>query len=450
MLFVFRPEHMLGLAKGTLKVVSSKGVPLSIVRDAATGRIVGHAVACVSQPLVAAVDLVIGGAKMLQTHVEFQETNRIINEGFQETNSMINAGFQETYKRLDFVQSGLQSLQNSVGVLQATTALIGLGTVTGVVLSAVNLHHTLKLRQDVKQLRLEVKDGFIDMKQALTGQGAEIIKRIDQVAQDVKFEMHRLALIKAYGRFREATKLIKTGLLIEDLSTRNITLGNAQILLANALADYNEPHLLEATCAAGHLRRVECAWAIEQTMALTFQLQNAPAAVSDRLSHLQDKIRQDSLTVIDRCESEEELDFLFPELTRIHSHDLAVLESWQHHVDWIQTLSPDERKMLASSDIPAADSSNINEELAVVAQPEEQVLYESLKEKSHYLSLRDQLKFMIKPDLRRGHESYISQEAPASGLKALAPSNWQAVPDLTVANLYWYFKDKEAQARKSG
>jgi hypothetical protein len=158
-----------------------------------------------------------------------------------------------------------------------------------------------------------------------------------------------------------------------------LSLFGCLLLLANALADYNEPHLLEATCAAGHLRRVECAWAIEQTMALTFQLQNAPAAVSDRLSHLQDKIRQDSLTVIERCESDEELDFLFPELTRIHGHDLPVL-----------------------------------------------------------------IKFMVKPDLRRTHESYISQQATATGYKALAPSNWEAIPDLTVANLYWYFKEAKA------
>ena len=217
----------------------------------------------------------------------------------------------------------------------------------------------------------------------------------------------------------------------------------SRFAIANALADYNEPHLLEATCAAGHLRRVECAWAIEQTMAVTFQLQNAPAAVSDRLSHLQDKIRQDSLTVVERCESQEELDFLFPELARIHSLDLPVIESWQNQVDWIQTLSPDEQQLLASSDIPTVASSDGNEESAIVAEPEEQLLYENLKPKSHYLSLRDQLKFMIKADLRREHESYISQQAPASGLKALAPSNWQAIPDLTVANLYWYFKGKQ-------
>jgi len=429
MLFVFRPEHMLGLANGTLKILhSSTGVPLGMVVNANTGRFVSHAVGIVSQPLVAAAQfaaqITIGTMQMVQT----------------------DRGFQETYRRIDLIQTGLQSLQNSVGVLQATTAIIGVGTVAGVALSAVNLHQTLKLRQEVKRLRLEVKNGFIDMKKALKDQGAEIIQRIDEVAQDVKFEMHHLALKKAYGQFQQALQLVKAALLTEDLSTRNITLGNAQILLANALADYNEPHLLEATSAAGHLRRVECAWAIEQTMALTFQLQNAPAAVSDRLLHLQDKIRQDSLTVIERCKTEDELDFLFPEITRIHSHDLPVLESWQNHADWIQTLSPDEKQQLASSDIPSADASDSKEEPTIVAEPEEQLLYENLKQKSHYQSLRDQLKFMVKPDLRRTHESYISQQAIASNYKALAPSNWEAIPDLTVANLYWYFKVQEAQA----
>lgn len=82
----------------------------------------------------------------------------------------------------------------------------------------------------------------------------------------------------------------------------------------------------------------------------------------------------------------------------------------------------------------------------VVAEAEEQLVYDNLKKKSHYLSLRDQLQFMIKPDLRRSHESYLSQQAIVSGYNALARSNWQVIPDLTLANLYWYFKDKEAQA----
>jgi hypothetical protein len=213
--------------------------------------------------------------------------------------------------------------------------------------------------------------------------------------------------------------------------------------LTNAVANYNNPHLLENTCAAGHLRRLECAWSIEQAIALTFQLQNQSAAVSDRLSHLQQKIRQDCLTVIQKCDSEEELDFIFPEILCIRNNDLFVLQTWQNHIEWIHTLSPDDRQLLASVDVQQDNTSEHKQESTVVSEPEELVFYENLKQKSHYLSLRDQLAFMIKPDLRKQHESYITEQALKFGYQGFAPSNWQEIPDLTVGNLYWYFKVKD-------
>ncbi|MCZ0905152.1 hypothetical protein ON021_35185, partial [Microcoleus sp. HI-ES] len=67
-------------------------------------------------------------------------------------------------------------------------------------------------------------------------------------------------------------------------------------------------------------------------------------------------------------------------------------------------------------------------------------LYESLKQKSHFLSLRDQLTFAVSPEIRRGYEFYVSQQAIATGYQALAASNWQEISDLTVANLYHFFQ----------
>jgi hypothetical protein len=49
---------------------------------------------------------------------------------------------------------------------------------------------------------------------------------------------------------------------------------------------------------------------------------------------------------------------------------------------------------------------------------------------------------MIKPDSRRDYEDYITQQATATGYKGLVPSNWQEIPDFTVANLHHYFQDK--------
>jgi hypothetical protein len=360
----------------------------------------------------------MGGLQMVQTHL-----------GFQKTYAMLNV------------------LQNSVGVLQATTAVIGVGTVAAVVLSAVNLHQTLKLREDVKLLRLEVKDGFIDMKEVLKEQGAEILKHIDQVAQDIEFKHHRTILAQAYGHFIEAVNWLINTLKLPDATDRNAALVGVEGMLRKAIADYNNPQLYNDICAAGKLRRFECAWAIDQTITLTYQLRGAFEIVSDRLSILQAKIRQDSLSLIDLCQTDDELDFLFPEIARIYDHDLAVLNSWQNNVNWKRLLPPSEIKLLQSADF---DTSEVNVSSDAIADPTtdsippEVLLYQKLKQKSHSASLRDQLKFMLKPNLRQGHESYISQQATASGYKALAPSNWQEIPDFTVANLYWYFKHQSA------
>jgi hypothetical protein len=419
MLFQFAPAVQAAIDAGKyVQVFTSAGVPIGMARDPVTGRFVAHAIGAVVNnsplsPLVAASQFATSGAQMYQMHRGFQA-----------------------------VQAGLQTIQTSLGVLQATTALIGVGTVAVGALAAVNLYQTLRLRKEVGQLRLEVKEGFIDLKKALKDQGAEILQRLDEVAQDVEFRQHRTILVQAYGRFLEATKLMKIAMSCQDLSVRNATLANAQLILVEALADYNNPQLLSETCAAGQLRRLECAWAIDQTIALTYQLQNEPAAVSDRLSHLQDQIRQDSLTVINRCETEDEIDFLFPELTRIHDHDLAVLESWQNQVDWMRTLPPSELKLLQSADFSNSEVTVDSEgftNTATLAVPPEQLLYENLKQKSHLYSLGTQLVFLMQPTVRRKREAYISEQAAKTGYKTLVPANLQKASDLAVANLYWYF-----------
>jgi hypothetical protein len=416
MLFQFPHAIQAGLAVGKyVQAISSTGVPLSVARDAATGQFVGHAVGVLSNgvalnPLSAIPQMAMGAGQMYQMH------------------------------------RGFQAVQASLGVLNSTMTVIGLGVGASVALSAVNLYQTLKLRKAVERLELKVENGFIDLKQALKDQGAEIKQLIEQVAQDMKFEQHRLVLIRAYGLFNQAIHRLQLAMKLQDVNRRNAEIDAARGMLFEALADYTNPHLLEETGSAGQIRRLECAWAIDQTITATYQVQNEFAAASDRLSHLQHKIRQDALYVSDRCKSEDEVDFLFPEITRIHNHDLAVLESWQNHVDWIQALPPSELKLLQSADFKNPEVTLRSETLADTTADSlspEQLLYKDLKRKSHYLSLRDQLKFMIEPDLRREHESYISQQATASGLKALAPSNWQEIPDLTVANLYWYFQGKQ-------
>ncbi|MBW4468151.1 MAG: hypothetical protein KME07_22215 [Pegethrix bostrychoides GSE-TBD4-15B] len=420
MLFQFPPLVEAGLAAGKYaQVFNAAGVPLGLARDSATGQFVGNAVGIVRNngvpfnPITTPVQLGMNGAQMYQ-----------VNQGFQAT------------------QAGIQSLQTSLSVLQATTAVIGVGVAANLAISAVSLRQILKLREDVKHLRLEVKEGFFDLKKAFSSQGAEIIRRIEEVAKDIKFEQHRLILIQAYGKFLEATRLLKVAMLCDDLSIRNTDLANAKQTLMEALADYRNPHLLEETCAAGQLRRLECAWVIEQTIALIYQLQNEPEALSHCLAQLQERILTDALAIVDRCESEQELNLLFPEITRVHDQDLAVLSMWQNQVDWLRLLPQSELQLLQSADFShsKADASSVLEHLEI---PSEQTQYEDLQSKSHPDSLQDQLRFLLKPELRSEPETYISQQATQAGHKALTASNLNQMSNMAVANLYWYFKVRD-------
>lgn len=451
--FVFTPAIQAGIASGLYEVVRNKatGELIGLVRNKATGKFVAHAIGAVVRnsplsPFLMGAQLALPLVQIVQTHLNSQETNRRI-KGVSQQVEGVSLQVEEVNQQVQQLNQFIfQSLPATLGVLQASTAVIGVGVVAVAALSAVNLYQTMKLREDVKQLRLEVKDGFIDLKEALKDQGKEIIERINQVAQDVEFRHHRTILVVAYGRFLQATKLMEKALFCQDLSIRNSTLQTAQAMLANALADYNNPQLLSDTCAAGLLRRYECAWVIEQTMAMVFQMQEQPAVVSQSLSDLKNRIRKDTLTVINKCKTEEELDFIFPEITRIHDHDLAVLESWQNHIDWLRTLPESELKLLENAEFnysEIAQISNTNSSTTALEIPPEIQLYESLKQKSHYQSLLDQMRLMMQPELRRQYELYVSERSAIAQHKTLTQPNLQQASNLAVANLYWYFKHRE-------
>lgn len=432
MLFQFSPLIEAGIQAGKYAPVFSNGVPISMARDAVTGEFVAHAIAATvgNSPL----SPLLAASQFMTSVVQTYQTQR---------------GFADVMK-------GLQSIQASLGVLQGTTALIGVGTVAGVALTAINLHQTLKLRKEVEQMRLEVKNGFIDLKQALKDQGAEIRQIIEEISQDIKFEQHRIILVRAYGLFIQAINRFRSAMQLQDASRRNAEIDGARGMLFEALADYTNPHLLEETSAAGQLRRLECAWIIEQGIIATYQVQNEMSAVSDRISQLQDKICKDAVGIISNCESHDELDFLFPEITRIYNHDLEVLNSWQNHIDWMRSRSDSvgaaspigEGVSLSSSELKLLTSTDFNSYDLVTSQdtnlaPPEQLIYEELAGKSHFYSLRDQLLFLFDSELRQQSEVYINQQAANAGYKTLVPSNLEQASDLAVANLYYYFKIKD-------
>jgi hypothetical protein len=101
MLFQFAPAIQAGLKAGKYVQVLSNGIPIGLVRDKVTGRFVAHAIAVTVNnnplsPLAIPSNLLMSGLQMYQNHRGFTS-----------------------------VLNNLKILQTSLGVLQATTALIG-------------------------------------------------------------------------------------------------------------------------------------------------------------------------------------------------------------------------------------------------------------------------------------------------------------------------------------
>jgi hypothetical protein len=339
--------------------------------------------------------------------------NETVTQGFQTINQNITQGFGTTHQMIN-------SLQNTVGVLQTTTAFIGVTSVIGVGLSTVNLHQTIKLRNDVKQLKYQIEDGFI-----------KVLEQTKNIPDEVEFRHHRTILMMAYSKFLQATKLMKSALSIDDIHTRKNTLSNAQLLLSNALSAYNQPDLLQNINAAAFLRRLECAWMIEQTQAVNFQLLNELKASRHCLSHLQERIKTDSLNIINRCSSQEELDFIYPEITRITRQDVPILDQWKTQINLIEQLNSSEKQELIAliKSNPEQFYHNINEGNITDEEPMEITEYSQL-------SLQDQLRYIINPNLRQEHKKYLLN----SSFSDVISVNFDQVSDTTIANLYHYTK----------
>jgi hypothetical protein len=391
-----------------------------MVRDAATGQFVAHAVGVVSNsislnPIMAPFQLLFSGIGIYQTH----------------------KGFQSVEKGLHALQSSVGVLQSSVQVLQTTTSVIGVLGATTSVLGAVNLYQTLKLKKAVENLDLKVENGFINLEQAIFLQGKELASIIQSATQNIKFESQRVILVRAYGLFMTALDRLRLAMRFESIDRRNSEIDAIRGMLYQALADYNNPQLLENMSAPAQLRRQECVWSIEQAIINTYQMQGELSAVTEHLLKLQTNIRTDSVRTILACANQDELNFLAPEISRIHDCDLFLLESWQHQTDWIRSLSSAELKSFQNT----ASLDSYSEQLdntSGVELPEQ-----NFQEDVHDRAVLDRLLFMMDIDRRRKAELYIAQKAISSGHKTLSCPNLHLASDATVANLYSYFQSKD-------
>ncbi|PZO47148.1 MAG: hypothetical protein DCF15_19430 [Phormidesmis priestleyi] len=400
-----------------IPVQTAAGVPIGMVRDAATGQFAAHAIGMGLNPLTAVPQMAMGAGQLYQGHKALQ---------------------------------GIAALSTSVATLQATTAVIGVGVAGVAALSAVNLWQTLKLRKDVRQMRVEVREGFIDLKQVFADQGTELIEHIQQVSEDVEFRTHRTILARAYGLFEKAMNRLCSAVTMRDLRARHDEIKAARDMMFQALSDYDNSQIMSGISSVAYIRRRECVWAIEQAIAMTYEMQGEWQVVSDRLTHLNTTIRQDAVTTLNKAETIDELDFLFPELTRIHDHDLVSIKAWKDRIDWSKTLSEDEIQQLKT----LVDNESVEiEDIALIEdhtddKPAEYALYEKAKSSFIPDALWNSLLYSFDTEFRRQEEEYIVERAMLESLTAFNSQNLRKASPLAIANLNLYFAAKDESLRE--
>ncbi|MBE9061214.1 hypothetical protein [cf. Phormidesmis sp. LEGE 11477] len=409
-MYNFSPLIQAGIAAGKyIPVETAAGVPIGMVRDAATGQFAAHAIGMGLNPLTAIPSMAMGAGQLYQGHKALQ---------------------------------GIKALSASVATLQATTAVIGVGVVGVAALSAVNLWQTLKLRKDVQQMRVEVREGFIDLKQVFADQGAELIEHIQHVSEDVEFRAHRTILARAYGLFDKAMNRLASAVTMQDLRARNDEVKAARDMMFQALSDYDNSQLMSGIGSIAYVRRRECVWVIEQAIAMTYQMQGEWQTVGDRLISLNATIRKDAVATLDKVKTDDELDFLFPELTRIRNHDLVAINAWNDHIEWSKTLSSEEMNQLnALTEDDAEETENdIATEDPADDKPIEYSLYEEAKSNFVPEALHESLVYSFSTERRRQGEVYIAERAALESLTAFNPQNLSKASPLAVANLELYFE----------
>ena len=177
--------------------------------------------------------------------------------------------------------------------------------------------------------------------------------------------------------------------------------------------------------------------AIEQAIAMTYQLQGELSAVSDRLIHLDQILRGDVVKIVSDVDNFEELEFLFPEVLRVYDHDLACINIWKEHTDWYQELSNQEIKYLNA--LPPVDDQFVTELNLEITKPAEYDYWEEVEQNSHFSALRDSLLILMDDDQRQKCQDYVLERSQVDGLSALNEESLRKASPITLANLTYYF-----------
>lgn len=201
----------------------------------------------------------------------------------------------------------LSSIQTSIGA-------IGFAATAGCVLSAVNVYQLIKVQKTLTQLNQKVDDGFIDLKLFMN-------ERLENLLE----EQQKRRLAEAYHLYLCGLERLKTAFIVNDVINRNNTITHCISEFNNALAIYDSSYTNKHSNLAAKLRRLECCWSIQGSIAEAYLMQEEYEASLYSYKRLQQRIFSETDNFISSIDQETH-SFITADLHWIYQNDIKILD----------------------------------------------------------------------------------------------------------------------------
>lgn len=211
------------------------------------------------------------------------------------------------------IHSGFEQQAGVLSTIQSSIGALGLFSVVGCALSAVNAYQLVRVRKNLNNLEKKFENGF-------EGMQFFISRGFNDLSSNL--EMKRLSL--AYSQYRKGLEQMNTALLIENPANRNNSLALCINIFTNALAKYEEQYESSTINIPAKLRCLECCWVIQNSIAEAYQRQEEYAASL----HTYKKLHQQILQHTEKFKQNMNIDnhhFITGDFNIIHENDVKII-----------------------------------------------------------------------------------------------------------------------------
>jgi tetratricopeptide (TPR) repeat protein len=211
------------------------------------------------------------------------------------------------------IHSGFEQQAGMLSTIQSSIGALGLVSVLGCALSAVNVYQLVRVRKDLNNLEKKLESGF---------EGMQFF--ISRGFNDLSSNLEIKQLSLAYSQYRKGLEQMNTALLIENPANRNNSLALCINIFTNALAKYEEQYESSTINIPAKLRCLECCWVIQNSIAEAYQRQEEYAASL----HTYKKLHQQILQHTEKFKQSMTVDnhhFITGDFNIIHENDVKII-----------------------------------------------------------------------------------------------------------------------------